>query len=52
MAGNTVSQERALELAIEAGAEDVEENEDEEEQPLLQVRHDEEQWSRACVEPS
>ncbi|XP_008312258.1 translational activator of cytochrome c oxidase 1 isoform X2 [Cynoglossus semilaevis] len=31
----TLSLERALELAIEAGAEDVQETEDEEEQPLL-----------------
>ncbi|XP_023258250.1 translational activator of cytochrome c oxidase 1 [Seriola lalandi dorsalis] len=36
MAGKTISTERALELAIEAGAEDVQESEDEEEQPLLQ----------------
>lgn len=34
--GQNVSTERALELAIEAGAEDVQETEDEEEQPLLQ----------------
>ncbi|XP_070782821.1 translational activator of cytochrome c oxidase 1 [Enoplosus armatus] len=34
--GLNVSTERALELAIEAGAEDVQETEDEEEQPLLQ----------------
>ncbi|XP_044033678.1 translational activator of cytochrome c oxidase 1 [Siniperca chuatsi] len=34
--GHNVSTERALELAIEAGAEDVQETEDEEEQPLLQ----------------
>lgn len=34
----TLSLERALELAIEAGAEDVQETEDEEEQPLLKVR--------------
>lgn len=33
-----LSMERALELAIEAGVEDVKEIEDEEEQPLLQVR--------------
>lgn len=38
--GQDVSTERALELAIEAGAEDVQETEDEEEQPLLQVRHE------------
>lgn len=36
--GKTISTERALELAIEAGAEDVQETEDEEEQPLLKVR--------------
>lgn len=35
--GHSVSTERALELAIEAGAEDVQETEDEEGQPLLQV---------------
>lgn len=34
--GQNISTERALELAIEAGAEDVQETEDEEEQPLLQ----------------
>ncbi|XP_008281811.1 translational activator of cytochrome c oxidase 1 [Stegastes partitus] len=34
--GQDVSTERALELAIEAGAEDVQETEDEEEKPLLQ----------------
>ncbi|XP_034415127.1 translational activator of cytochrome c oxidase 1 [Cyclopterus lumpus] len=34
--GQNVSTERALELAIEAGAEDVQETEDEEERPLLQ----------------
>ncbi|XP_038591911.1 translational activator of cytochrome c oxidase 1 [Micropterus salmoides] len=34
--GHNISTERALELAIEAGAEDVQEMEDEEEQPLLQ----------------
>ncbi|XP_034426216.1 translational activator of cytochrome c oxidase 1 [Hippoglossus hippoglossus] len=34
-AGDTISAERALELAIEAGAEDVQETEDEEELPLL-----------------
>ena len=39
--GQNVSTERALELAIEAGAEDVQETEDEDEQPLLQVRHEE-----------
>ncbi|XP_030257326.1 translational activator of cytochrome c oxidase 1 [Sparus aurata] len=33
--GQNVSTERALELAIEVGAEDVQETEDEEEQPLL-----------------
>ncbi len=36
--GQNVSTERALELAIEAGAEDVQETEDEGEQPLLEVR--------------
>lgn len=36
--GQNVRTERALELAIEAGAGDVQETEDEEEQPLLQVR--------------
>lgn len=34
--GQNVSTEKALELAIEAGAEDVQETEDEEQQPLLQ----------------
>ncbi|XP_042364209.1 translational activator of cytochrome c oxidase 1-like [Plectropomus leopardus] len=34
--GQNISTERALELAIEAGAEDVQETEDEEEQPILQ----------------
>ncbi|KAE8284227.1 Translational activator of cytochrome c oxidase 1 [Larimichthys crocea] len=34
--GKNVSTERALELAIEAGAADVQETEDEEEQPVLQ----------------
>ncbi|XP_041670926.1 translational activator of cytochrome c oxidase 1 [Cheilinus undulatus] len=34
--GQDLSMERALELAIEAGAEDVKETEDEEEKPLLQ----------------
>lgn len=38
--GQTVSAERALELAIEAGAEDVKKTEDEEGQHLLQVRHE------------
>ncbi|KAK5905938.1 hypothetical protein CgunFtcFv8_001847 [Champsocephalus gunnari] len=33
--GQNVSTDRALELAIEAGAEDVQESEDEEEQPIL-----------------
>lgn len=37
--GQNVSTDRALELAIEAGAEDVQESEDEEEQPILKVRH-------------
>lgn len=40
-AGENISTERALELAIEAGAADVQETEDEEEQPLLKVRHKE-----------
>ncbi|XP_029934567.1 translational activator of cytochrome c oxidase 1 [Myripristis murdjan] len=34
--GQDITAERALELAIEAGAEDVQQTEDEEEQPLLQ----------------
>ena len=34
----SVSLEEALELAIEAGAEDVREMEEEEERPMLQVR--------------
>lgn len=38
--GQNVSAERALELAIEAGAEDVKKTEDEEGQHLLQVRHE------------
>lgn len=38
--GQSISPERALELAIEAGAEDVKETEDEEGQHLLQVRHE------------
>lgn len=37
--GRNITTERALELAIEAGAEDVQETEDEEEKPLLQVGH-------------
>lgn len=40
VSGQTISTDRALELAIEAGAEDVRETEDEEEQPLLQVRRE------------
>lgn len=32
-----ITSEKALELAIEAGAEDVQETEDEEERPVLQV---------------
>lgn len=36
--GQGVSSERALELAIEAGAEDVQETEDEDDKSLLQVR--------------
>lgn len=40
VSGHSISTDRALELAIEAGAEDVRETEDEEEQPLLQVRHE------------
>lgn len=35
--GQNIAMEQALELAIEAGAEDVQETEDEDEQPLLQV---------------
>lgn len=46
--GQNVSTERALELAIEAGAEDVQEAEDEEEQPQLQVRR-ECRHMRGCV---
>ena len=46
VAGKAISTERALELAIEAGAEDVQETEDEEVQPLLQVRHEETSPSR------
>lgn len=38
--GQNVATERALELAIEAGAEDIKEAEDEEGQPLLQVSHE------------
>lgn len=37
--GQNITTERALELAIEAGAEDIQETEDEEEKPLLQVGH-------------
>lgn len=40
MSGQSISTDRALELAIDAGAEDVRETEDEEEQPLLQVRRE------------
>lgn len=36
-ARDQVSTEKALELAIESGAEDVHEAEDEEEKPILQV---------------
>lgn len=36
--GQNIPMERALELAIEVGAEDVQESADEDEQPLLQVR--------------
>lgn len=39
--GQNVTADRALELAIEAGAEDVQETEDEEEEPILQVREQE-----------
>lgn len=39
VSGQDVSSERGLELAIEAGAEDVLETEDEDEKPVLQVRH-------------
>lgn len=38
-ARDQVSTEKALELAIEAGAEDVHEAEDEDEKPILQVTH-------------
>lgn len=38
--GQNIASERALELAIEAGAEDIKETEDEEGQPLLQVRQE------------
>lgn len=38
-ARDAVSCEKALELAIESGAEDVQESEDEEEKPILQVKH-------------
>lgn len=38
--GQNLSTERSLELAIEAGAEDVKETEDEEGQHVLQVRHE------------
>lgn len=38
--GQNISTERALELAIEAGAEDVQESEDEEEKPVLQFTCD------------
>lgn len=38
--GQNISTERALELAIEVGAEDVQETEDEEEQPVLQFTCD------------
>ncbi|KAK5850827.1 hypothetical protein PBY51_001670 [Eleginops maclovinus] len=38
--GQNISTERALELAIEAGAEDVQESEDEEEQPVLKFMCD------------
>lgn len=41
VSGQSISTERALELAIEAGAEDVKETEDEEEQRLLQVSFEE-----------
>lgn len=37
VSGQNIATERALELAIEAGAEDIKETEDEEGQPLLQV---------------
>lgn len=47
--GQNVSTERALELAIEVGAEDVQETEDEEEQPLLKVRHGEGVLCTVCV---
>lgn len=50
--GQNVSTERALELAIEAGAEDVQEIEDEEEQPLLQVRHKGASYLKRVVQTS
>lgn len=42
--GENITTERALELAIEAGAEDVQETEDEDEKPILQVRRG--QWEK------
>lgn len=36
--GHDINSEKALELAIESGAADVQETEDEEEKPLLKVR--------------
>lgn len=38
VSGQDVATERALELAIEVGAEDVQNTEDEEEKPQLKVR--------------
>lgn len=38
VSGQDVTTERALELAIEVGAEDVQNTEDEEEKPQLKVR--------------
>lgn len=50
--GQNISTERALELAIEAGAEDVQEIQDEEEQPLLQVRHEGASYLKRVVQTS
>lgn len=50
VSGHSISTERALELAIEAGAEDVKETEDEEEQRLLQVSCEEASWPALCTQ--
>lgn len=50
VSGQSISTDRALELAIEAGAEDVRETEDEEEQPLLQVRREKQLVSTSAGE--